>query len=183
MLFFPFTLGTASVRPHTPFHQQQPQQRRPSPKWLPKNLARRCRAPGSVQRKERERGGRESVVDLLAPPPALALTSLRFGGAANHRVPRLIGAVRRLQWCLSALRWWLTGSKCYGNDIYLLLFDPAHSKQPGPVSFPCPGWGMEDFKKCYKYRQGRETGWACLLQLRGACWSTAVFCCSCLTWI
>lgn len=142
MLFFPFTLGMASVRPHTPLHRQRRRQRRPSPKW-----SRGClkTSPGAAgprlggEEEEAERGGRESAVDLSAPPPALALASLRFGGAANHRVPRLIGAVRRLQWCLSALRWWLTGSKCYGNDIYLLLFDPAHSKQPGPVSFPCPG--------------------------------------------
>lgn len=127
--------------PPTPsLHRQR--QHHPSPKW-----SRGClkTLPGAAgprlggEEEEGERGGRESAVDLSPPPPALVLASLRFGGAANHRVACLIGAVRRLQWCLSALRWWLTGSKCYGNDIYLPLFDPAHSKQPGPVSFPCPG--------------------------------------------
>lgn len=73
MLFFPFTLGMASVRPHTPLPATPPPHH-PSPKWSRGCLKTSPGAAGPrLGRRGREGEPGESAVDLSPPRPALAL--------------------------------------------------------------------------------------------------------------
>lgn len=130
MLFFPFTLGMASIRP-----PPQSEVRLPKTSLVLEGLL--------------GKGCRESTVDLSPPPCSRSLPSSLAERQITEFLPHWhCQALTVVFICIVLVVNWF---KCYGNDIYLFFFDPVNSKQAG--LFFLPSWGMKDLKMCYKYEQ------------------------------
>lgn len=124
MLFFPFTLGTASISPPPlppfPPHPSQSEVRLPKTSLALEGLL--------------GKGCRESTVDLSPPPCSRSLPSSLAERQITEFLPHWhCQALTVVFICIVLVVNWF---KCYGNDIYLFLFDPVNSKQPGLFLFP-----------------------------------------------